>query len=411
MSAILHRKLYEAYYAARKNKRLKNEQLQFEIRHEKEIYHLYQDIMNRCYEPLPTRVFVTHKPVIREIFAPRFRDRLVHHLIYGYLYEYLDRYFIYDSYSCRVGRGTLFGIERAKKFLRKVSVNYTQEAYVLKLDVQGYFMNINREILHQQLCRLIDYSKLDVTETEKRALQYLVEKVVLYDASKEAIRCSPGHFWDKIPASKSLFCTATLCGLPIGSLTSQLFSNVYLNDLDHFIKSKIKYYGRYVDDLLLMDKDKHLLMDMIPQIEKELEKVQLKLHPNKIVLQPFDKGFYFLGQYIKPNRCYVSNRVKKSLHKVHIRYQRFFDKMLSTRSTPSIEELAQIESELNAYFGVMSKANSYRLVHTFVEKLPLQIKEYMDFCFDKRQNKMKAIVKEEYRIKNNYCGPHTFTNL
>lgn len=131
MSAILHRKLYEAYYAARKNKRLKNEQLQFEIRHEKEIYHLYQDIMNRCYEPLPTRVFVTHKPVIREIFAPRFRDRLVHHLIYGYLYEYLDRYFIYDSYSCRVGKLPI-SCERFVGRVRSVEKSRVADCYRTK---------------------------------------------------------------------------------------------------------------------------------------------------------------------------------------------------------------------------------------------------------------------------------------
>ncbi|MBT0550403.1 reverse transcriptase [Riemerella anatipestifer] len=314
MSSLLYQQLYQAYFAARRNKRTKPEQLRFEVNYETEINRLYQDIISRNYTPLPSKVFVTRKPVDREIFAPRFRDRVVHHLIYRYIYKHLDAKFIYDSYSCRVGKGTLFGIERAKGFLRKASANYTKDAYVLKLDINGYFMNINRECLWQSVEHHLDYTALNITQTEQDTLRYLIRQVVLHDAAVGAERCSPRHYWEHIPAGKSLFCTAETCGLPIGSLTSQLFSNVYLNDIDHKIKARFHYYGRYVDDLLLIDRDKEKLLDLIPQINTWLAEVQLNLHPKKIYFQHYTKGFYFLGQYIKPYRTYISKRIKKHIY-------------------------------------------------------------------------------------------------
>ncbi|MGQ1929675.1 reverse transcriptase domain-containing protein [Ornithobacterium rhinotracheale] len=236
MSKILHRRLYEAYYSARKNKRTKAEQLSFEKHYECMLYKLYTEIINKTYKALPSRVFVIKKPVLREIFAPQFRDRVVHHLIYNYIYQYLDKKFIYDSYSCREGKGTLFGIERAKRFMRKASHNYTRDAYVLKLDIRGYFMNINRKKLYEQLQNIINYESLLITHQEKACLQYLIREICLHNAAEGAQRCSPFAYWDGIPASKSLFCTPPDCGLPIGSLTSQLFSNVYLNELVRGVK-------------------------------------------------------------------------------------------------------------------------------------------------------------------------------
>lgn len=96
------------------------------------------------------KVFIISK--MREVFAANFRDRIVHHLFYNYTYEIFERTFIYDSYSCIKNRGTHFGIERLKHHIRSVSKGYTKPCYVLKIDIKGYFMNINRNIL-LQLCR------------------------------------------------------------------------------------------------------------------------------------------------------------------------------------------------------------------------------------------------------------------
>ncbi len=119
------------------------------------------------------------------------------------------------------------------------------------------------------------------------------------------MRGSP-HDWEGLPQNKSLFYAPLGFGLPIGNLTSQLFSNIYLNNFDHYIKRqlKFKYYGRYVDDIIIIHQDKARLKIAITEIKDYLTiNLGLKLHPKKIYLQPVDHGVDFLGALIKP---YVS---------------------------------------------------------------------------------------------------------
>lgn len=400
--SVLLQNLYKAYYSARRQKRNKPEVVRFELEYEKHLYDLYHDIIEQKYIPQPARAFIVKKPVDREIFAPTFRDRVVHHLIYHYIYDYMDKKFIYDSYSCRVGKGTLFGIERAKKFLRQASHNYTRDAYVLKLDVRGYFMNIHRETLLQKIWEMIDINELDITHTEKKALQYLINIVVLNDVATNAQRKSPLSLWDTIPASKSLFKTKESCGLPIGALTSQLFSNVYLNDLDHKIKKHCRYYGRYVDDLLIIHQDKEHLKKMIALIGEELEKVGLRVHPKKIYLQHYTKGFYFLGHYIKPNRTYISKRTKKHIHAFVSDFRAQWIEMEKTATMPSIEQLAEWENRFNSYFGVLSKANTYNYVKKIVTELPQSLYYFCFFIYLPRQKQVKMSVKPMFRRRYNY---------
>ena len=143
--------LFRAYYDARKNKRNKLNSLAFEIDYEKKLLELADEIWNRRYSPGQSVCFISHKPVKREIFAASFRDRVVHHLIYSYINPIFERLFINDSYSCRPGKGTSYGIKRLDHFIRSCSENYKKDCYILKLDIRGYFMSINRKILYDKI--------------------------------------------------------------------------------------------------------------------------------------------------------------------------------------------------------------------------------------------------------------------
>ncbi len=143
--------LFKAYYDARRNKRNTPSQLRFESRLEENLIELYGELCDHRYAPRPCSCFVIEDPVKREVFASDFRDRVVHHLYYNYVAPIFERTFIYDSYSCREGKGTLFGINRLEHHLRAVTNNYTQEAYILKLDIQGYFMSIRRDLLLEKV--------------------------------------------------------------------------------------------------------------------------------------------------------------------------------------------------------------------------------------------------------------------
>ncbi|MCC8146601.1 MAG: RNA-directed DNA polymerase [Bacteroidales bacterium] len=141
------------------------------------------------------------------------------------------------------------------------------------------------------------------------------------------------------------------CGLPIGNLTSQLFSNLYLHPLDCYVKNDLgmTYYGRYVDDFIIIHRDKEELKMMVEKINKFLkDKLQLELHPRKIYLQHFSKGVNFLGATIKPYRNYIANRTKKNFARcIHYWNCKLLEK------EPSKEELARMRASINSYLGAM----------------------------------------------------------
>ncbi len=143
--------LFQAYYNARINKRNKKDVIEFEMNYEQNLFTLVDDIWSGRYQPSPSVCFIVDKPVKREIFAASFRDRIVHHLIYNYINPIFECRFINDSYSCRIGKGTSYGIKRLDHFIRSCSENYQKDCYILKLDLRGYFMSINKKILHDKI--------------------------------------------------------------------------------------------------------------------------------------------------------------------------------------------------------------------------------------------------------------------
>lgn len=147
--------IFQAYFDCRRRKRRTPEALLFEEHYEKHCIQLYQEITTGRYKPDNYKLIYVADPVMREIFVPTFRDRVVHHLIANWLRPKLEKLFIHDNYAGREGRGTLFGIRRAEKFMRQVTHNYQKPAYVLKLDIASYFRSIPKERLWGKIQKLL----------------------------------------------------------------------------------------------------------------------------------------------------------------------------------------------------------------------------------------------------------------
>lgn len=352
--------LFTAYYDARKNKRNTQNQLRFEVNLEQNIFTLYRAIKDRSYKPKGSIAFVVHKPVTREVFAAAFADRVIHHLFYNYVNPIFERTFIYDSYSCRKGKGTSFGIKRLEYSIRSCSANYTRDCYVMKLDIRGFFMHINRNILFQKVKEtLLRYSsRRDADGTlwkdklDYDLILYLARVIIFDDPTDHYIMKGRASDWDKIPYGKSLFDMPAECGLPIGNLTSQLFSNIYLNDFDHYVKRHLKarYYGRYVDDFYLVDQCKEVLTNYRKDITTYLkDNLGLEVHPMKIYLQKYDKGVLFVGGFVKPYRTYVNNRVKYNFSK----------RMYALKKNGITAE--KLEMTINSYLGTMRSFRSFNV--------------------------------------------------
>lgn len=350
--------LFYAYYDARRNKRNTINQLKFELNFESSLINLYESIVERSYKPERSICFMVQKPVKREIFAADFHDRVVHHLIYNYISPIFEKTFINDSYSCRKGKGTHYGIKRIDHFIRSCSQNYSHDCYILKLDIRGYFMSMNRNLLFEMVKQEL-LKKRKGIEFDLDLVLYLIEKTIFNDPTKNCIIKGKKDDWQGLPKTKSLFHAKENCGLPIGNLTSQLFGNVYLNDFDHFVKRDlgIRYYGRYVDDFVLVHSSKHYLQSCIEHIRTYLkENLYLDLHPDKVYLQHYSKGVQYLGAIVKPHRIYVANRTKGNFFEAIGNQNR-----IARDHKPTKEDQQAFQSSMNSYLGIMKHYKTYKL--------------------------------------------------
>lgn len=362
--------LFQAYFDARRNKRNTINALCFEMDYEKNLFQLCEDIQNRTYQLGPSICFIVNHPVKREIFASNFRDRVVHHLIYNYISSIFEKNFIKDSYSCRVGKGTSYGIKRAAHFIRSCSQNYNRDCYILKLDIKGYFMAMDHNLLYQLIAKKLKNVKN--ANFDMDLIMYLIRKIIFHNPTKNCHVKTKKEGWIGLPRSKSLFYAKPGKGFPIGNLTSQLFGNIYLNEFDHFARKRLscKYYGRYVDDIVIVHSNNEYLKSIIPVIKKYLkEKLDIMLHPNKIYLQYYKKGVQFLGTFIKPYCKYIGKRAKGN----------FFVKIYLSTTIPQEKFIAVA----NSYLGMMGHYNTFKLRKKMVGEISRVRVYYIDKDYKK----------------------------
>lgn len=273
----------------------------------------------------------------------------------------LERTFIYDSYSCIKKRGTHFGINRLEHHILQESQNYSVPCYVLKMDIRGYFMHINRDLLLEitlRRLRHMAWQRCDCRQTEKWRMrvdmdfvEYLSREIILLDPTLDCSIHGRIEDWNKLPKEKSLFYSPKGCGLPIGNLTSQLLSNVYLGELDDFVKRVLscRHYGRYVDDFYIVCSDRNYLLSLIIPIKNFLiNNLMLELHHGKTRICDVRYGVEFLGAFLKPHRRYVSRMSLSRMHRkiMDLRYK---------------NDGLTFRASANSLLGILSHFNSYNL--------------------------------------------------
>jgi len=244
-----HKNLYPEIYSiknlvlawrkARKGKTQKDDVIEFEEKLVTNLRALHNELKFQTYEPLPLKTFILRDPKSRKISKSDFRDRIVHHALVRVIEPIFDKTFIYDSCANRKGKGNLFAIKRFYNFMRKVSKNGKTKGwfnnnqvkgYCFKADIKHYFQEVDHKILLSIIRRKIRDEKVI----------WLIERIL------------ENNVLDN-PKGK---------GMPLGNLTSQFFANVYLNELDKFVKHKLraKYYIRYVDDFVLINPSREKLL-------------------------------------------------------------------------------------------------------------------------------------------------------
>lgn len=252
---------------------------QFEYNLEDNIFQLRAELIAGTYAPLPYTAFYVRDPKLRHIHKANIRDRVLHQAVFRILYEVFDRYFIYDSYASRFERGVHAAVERLRVFARKSSRNYREPAFALQCDIKKFFDSIDH-------LRLLDILREHIGDDNAF---WLCEKII--------------HSFEKSPGK----------GLPLGNVTSQLFANIYLNKLDHFVKDELRaaYYIRYCDDFVILADNTDAFAGVIARIKEFLrQELALELHPTKVTIRKFSKGIDFLGYVERPYCRLLRTRTK-----------------------------------------------------------------------------------------------------
>jgi RNA-directed DNA polymerase len=362
--AVSFRALYLAWRAARRGKKPSADQLAFDCTWPDQLIELQDRLNHRTWHPSPPTCFVQLTPKAREIHAPAFADRVVHHWLVPQLEKLYEPSFIHDGYSNRVGKGTHAAVRRLQSFVRQVARGQGG-GYYLQLDIANFFNSIHRPTLWRLLKRRLERKGLPLVA--RRA----VHALITYPIERTGVvwACSPAER-AAVPAHKRLENAAPGCGIAIGNLSSQFFANVYLDRLDQFVKhglrpgsgpTKLRYL-RYVDDFVLVHRDEAILQDCHGLIEAFLRtELRLELKADQ-KLRPLSDGIDFLGYVVRPTHTTVRRRVVAHCRSKLAAFER--------RGDRSAEALAHLRSTWASYAGHFRHARCWRLVEKLGARFP-----------------------------------------
>ncbi|MGB3942518.1 MAG: RNA-directed DNA polymerase [Candidatus Manganitrophaceae bacterium] len=323
--------LFLAAKKAQKGKRFNERVARFHLDLENELLRLQEELLHKTYTPGPYRTFSIYERKPRQISAAPYRDRVVHHALCNIIEPLFDHTFIHDSYACRTGKGTHKAVARLTAFSR-------QKKFVLKCDIKKYFPSIDHERLFEKIRR-----KIKCPDT-----LWLIKTIIDHS--------NPQHeVFDYFQEDNLFEPFERRRGIPIGNLTSQFFANVYLSDLDHFIKEvlKCRFYIRYVDDLTVLEDRKERLWEIKNAIEAFLERDRLKLHPKKTSLFPVTVGADHLGYRVFPTHRLLRKDTSMRFDRKLRRMGKFYrDGLISW---------GEINSRVQSWLGHAKHADTYGL--------------------------------------------------
>lgn len=340
--------LLRAYDDCRRNKRNTESAFAFELNYERELIKLRDELQAGTYHPGRSICFVITRPKPREVWAAKFRDRIVHWLLHNHIAERFMRSFIADSCACIPGRGTLYGAKRLEHHIRSASQNWSRPCYYLKCDVANFFVSLDKEVLWNLLAAKI----------HEPWWRWLAHTIYFHDPRANFEYHGDPKLLERVPPHKRLTSQQSTKGLPIGNLPSQFGANVTMNELDQFVKQRLgcRHYVRYVDDFVLVHESPQQLRAWLAEIEAFLPAhLGIELNPKKTILQPVARGVDFVGQVIKPwHRTTRRRTVRQAVAAIH--------------ATPA-EDLTPVA---NSYLGLIGQASHSRQDRAKVAKALLR---------------------------------------
>ena len=345
--------------------------------------------------------FYFEKPKLREVIAADFKDRVVHRLLVDILEPEYEKSFIKDSYACRKEKGTQAAVKRLKEFISSGTRKAKAPLYYLQLDIKGYFFEIDKVILMKIL-----YKKV-----KDENILYLAKTIIEHDPTEKFVYKGKIPPRGTLPPHKTLFHPNKRKGLPIGNLTSQFFANLYLNELDQFVKRNlgVKSYLRYMDDFILLSDSKEELLEFREKIKNYLTD-NLQLTQKESDKEPISiyKGIDFLGYFIKPRYTLIRRRVvanmKKALKESLPPKPRIKNEIQHINFFPDFGSWKRLQARVNSYLGHFKYANTAKLIENIKKCIRpfypfLQIKNGSLQIFPKRPDRFRTLHSQIYAFR------------
>ena len=277
-----------AYRKASRGKRGRPAAASFEFQIADRLLALQDELQTGTYRPGDYRHFFIHEPKRRKISAAPFRDRVVHHALCNIIEPIFELRFHPHSYANRVGKGTHCAVDQLQSYAQ-------QFRYVLRMDVVQHFPSLDHAVLKEQLFHVI-------VDEQVRGLV-----INILDSGREVL----ADEYDMVYfPGDSLLDALRPRGLPIGNLTSQFWSNCYLNRLDWFVTRKLgcSAYLRYVDDMALFSNRKRELWTWRREIVDFMAELRLKMHESRAQAAPVTNGIPWLGFVVYPTHRWLKRR-------------------------------------------------------------------------------------------------------
>ena len=368
---------------------------------------LISEIAERTYKPGTSICFIVTRPVLREIFAASFRDRIVQHWIcirLNPLFERIHHSLENVCYNCRIGFGVHAAVTRIADDILEVSECYTREAYIAKIDIRSCFMNISKRILWKQLETLITE---EYHGNDKDTLLWLTKVTLFHVPEADCEKRGSIDLWEQLDPKKTRFNSPPDRGMPIGNITSQLFCAFFLSVLDRIALRVVRRfrgrYVRFVDDMTIIGGKKEDVTGAVTMLRISLKReLDMDLHPDKVYIQEAMKGVAVIGSVIKPGRIYTANRTVSSLKMHLVNMERHCTRIAELGIT--LKRLKLLERQmagLNSYFGILqhSASNNIRLRMLQLLKNFWKFRYINSTMIDTNRTKFVGKIRRKYQVK------------
>ncbi|MBQ4394394.1 MAG: hypothetical protein II825_03765 [Paludibacteraceae bacterium] len=353
------------------------------------VFEISDELREHEYKPTTSVCFVLNYPRYREVFAAKYRDRVVHHLVAPFISSVTEKVHIHNGDISHGNRHE----HSAHTAALQIQENMRQypDGVVATMDVSGFFMNIVRQMAYDTF---VDFCKkftpTGYTAEEVEEMLKVLYTLIMHDPTSDCVRTSPIEAWLNVKPNKSLFGNDGK-GLPIGNFYSQLIANLVLAIWGMAILSlnldcKIT---QFVDDMCVVAANAEIIHKVREESERVLSSIGLTLHPTKFYIQPVRHGVEFCGRVIYTNRMYIGNRtVRACKNSIRLAIEHC-----------SLENAYRLQCSFNSYVGFMCHCRSYK-----IQKMLMQMvldSDYKQWLYFKEyKGKIVCKVKNEYKPMN-----------